>query len=235
MADLKIITGNIFRSEAQTLVNTVNCVGVMGAGIALEFKLRYPEMFVRYQQLCEQGQLEIGRLWIYKTLEHWVLNFPTKQHWRYPSKIEYLHAGLQKFLATYEERGIKSVAFPLLGAQMGGLSTEQSLDIMCDYLELCSIPVEIYCYDPAASDDLFDLMKQRLQGLSIDELKRSTSLRLPAIAALYKALEDEHICQLNQLARVDGVGEKTLEKVYRFAMMQLASNDDTQPNQASLI
>ncbi len=90
LAMLRVLNGNIFASERQTLVNAVNCVGVMGAGIALEFKLRYPAMFLRYESLCRQGRMEIGKLWLYKpdpgSDQPWVLNFPTKRHWRLPSK-----------------------------------------------------------------------------------------------------------------------------------------------------
>jgi len=70
---MKIIQGNIFSSPCQTRVNTINCVGVMGTGIALEFKLRYPDMFTKYKQLCEQQQLDIGKLWLYKSEARWTL------------------------------------------------------------------------------------------------------------------------------------------------------------------
>lgn len=83
---IKIIKGNIFTSNCQTLVNAVNCVGVMGAGIALECRLRYFEMYNRYVALCEENKIEIGLLWIYKSPVKWILNFPTKKHWKYPSK-----------------------------------------------------------------------------------------------------------------------------------------------------
>ena len=119
---ISIIKGNLFSSKCQTLVNTVNCVGVMGAGIALEFKLRYPEMFVRYVEHCRNKQIDIGKLWLYKPPQadkQWVLNFPTKRDWKHPSKIEYLQKGLQRFVETYEQRGIQSIAFPILGSQNG--------------------------------------------------------------------------------------------------------------------
>jgi O-acetyl-ADP-ribose deacetylase (regulator of RNase III) len=136
---VKVITGNIFTTKAQTIVNTVNCVGVMGAGIALECRLRFPEMYEKYVTLCDQGQLKIGLLWLYKGDERWVLNFPTKKHWKYPSKKEYLEKGLEKFLSTYEQKGISSIAFPLLGASQGGIDGEESLAIMLSYLEQATI------------------------------------------------------------------------------------------------
>ncbi|QIL42379.1 macro domain-containing protein [Pedobacter sp. HDW13] len=139
-----IESGNIFESEAQTLVNTVNCVGVMGKGLALQFKRRYPHMFRVYEDLCHKQLFDIGKLWLYKTEHKWVLNFPTKYDWRQPSKEEYLEEGLQKFMQTYQLRGITSVAFPLLGASNGKIDPNRSLEIMRKYLDECNIPVSIY-------------------------------------------------------------------------------------------
>lgn len=141
---IEIIDGDIFLSTCQTLVNTVNCVGVMGAGLALEFKHRYPEMDEAYRRLCVRGELEIGRLWLFKPNDRWILNFPTKQHWRQPSKEDYLHAGLKTFMDIYRSEGIESIAFPLLGARNGKLDPVRSQEIMVSYLCHCSIPVEIY-------------------------------------------------------------------------------------------
>ena len=135
---------DIFQSEAQTLVNTVNCIGVMGKGIAQRFKGEYPEMFEQYVEICKNGLLNVGKLWLYKTETKWILNFPTKTDWRYPSKIEYLEAGLEKFVSTYKSKGITSVAFPLLGASNGKIDPEISLNIMKKYLQECDIPVYIY-------------------------------------------------------------------------------------------
>ena len=119
---IKIVSGNIFNTECDYIVNTVNCMGVMGAGIAYEFKLRYPEMYKKYKKICEDNLFDIGMLWIYKDPDKNILCFPTKKHWKYPSKIEYLELGLQKFVSIYKEKGIKSIAFPILGASLGGIN-----------------------------------------------------------------------------------------------------------------
>ena len=89
MSNIKIIHGNIFNSKAQTIVNTVNCVGVMGKGVALVYKLRYPKMFEMYQSFCKQGLISVGKLWIYNSEPNvpWVLNFPTKTHWKLPTEM----------------------------------------------------------------------------------------------------------------------------------------------------
>lgn len=152
---IKIIKGNIFTTNCKTIVNTINCVGAMGAGIAYECRLRYPLMYDRYLELCKEKKLNIGMLWIYKSEEKWIMNFPTKYHWKYDSKEEYLEKGLQKFLETYKEKGITSIAFPLLGASNGGISEDVSIAIMKKYLEQCDIDIEIYHYDPLAYDDKF--------------------------------------------------------------------------------
>lgn len=217
MQNISIVDGNIFRSTCQTLVNTVNCVGIMGAGIALEFRLRYPDMFAQYVQLCADGRLDVGRLWVYKAPERWVLNFPTKKHWKYPSKPQYLHQGLEKFVTTYEARGVTSAAFPLLGASHGGLAPEESLAIMQHYLGQCAIPIEIYRHDATAADDVFNSFKTLFVGLPDAAIAQQSGLRSDAVRRIRTALELPGICQLNQLAQVPGIGEKTLEK--SFALM----------------
>lgn len=235
MSKVSVLTGNIFVSQAQTCVNTINCVGVMGAGIAFEYRLRYPGMFQHYRLLCEQGEIDIGKLWIYKAADRWVLNFPTKKHWRNPSKEEFLHAGLEKFMATYKQRGISSVAFPLLGAQMGGLSAERSLEIMLEHLDGCDIPVEIYRYSPSASDDLYEGFKSRFLELSSAQIKASSGMRPQSIQAIRKALADDLYCQMSQLLRHQGVGEKTLEKAYRLSRQVSDEVDEVAPVQDRLI
>lgn len=139
-----IVTGNLFESNTQTIVNTVNCVGAMGKGIALEYKNRYPDMYVKYRELCLKKLLNIGQLWLYKSEDRWILNFPTKLDWRNPSKIEYLELGLKKFVSEYKKKGITSISFPLLGASNGGIEPHVSLEIMCKYLKECEIPIVIY-------------------------------------------------------------------------------------------
>ncbi len=136
---------NIFESPAQVLVNTVNTVGVMGKGIAKQFKDIYPEMFRQYQIYCERNLLDIGKLWIYKTPHKWILNFPTKKHWRAPSRVEYIESGLQKFVETYVDKDIHSISFPLLGCGNGGLDWESEVKpLMEKYLK--DLPIDIFIH-----------------------------------------------------------------------------------------
>lgn len=224
MSELKIINGNIFTTTCQTIVNTVNCVGVMGAGIALECRLRYPAMFQQYSDLCQENKIEIGKLWIYKSADRWILNFPTKQHWKYPTKEEYLHAGLKKFVDTHESRKIESIAFPVLGAQNGGLTPARSIEIMELYLQNCSIRVEIYQYDAMAADDLYNKFKDRMLTLELEDLKRATGLKSNYIERIRDALINPDMRQLNQLAKVKGIGDKTLEKAFAFVRSEVTGS-----------
>lgn len=136
---------DLFESPARVLVNTVNTVGVMGKGIAKQFKQIYPDMFREYQQICESRTFEVGDLWLYKTANKWVLNFPTKKHWRQPSRIDYIESGLRKFVATYHVYGITSVSFPLLGCGNGELDWETQVQpIMERYLE--ELPIDVFIH-----------------------------------------------------------------------------------------
>ncbi|MBK8027038.1 MAG: macro domain-containing protein [Chloroflexi bacterium] len=139
------VVGDLFESPAQVLVNTVNTVGVMGKGIALDFKLIYPDMFKKYQSLCEQGLFNVGQLWLYKTPYKWVLNFPTKKHWRNPSNPEYIRLGLEKFAATYLEKGITSISFPMLGCGNGELDWDSQVRPMMEQY-LRDLPIDCYIH-----------------------------------------------------------------------------------------
>lgn len=211
---VKVIKGNIFTSQCQTLVNTVNCDGFMGAGIALEFRLRYPEMYQRYVKLCEQKMLDVGLLWLYKANDKFILNFPTKKAWKLPAKEKYLHLGLEKFVETYRDKGVSSAAFPLLGAGKGGIDQEISLKIMQDHLKSLDIPIEIYCYDPNAEDDLFTNLKSWLLSNDIVMIKKITKINEKYIELILEALKDSSIKQVGQLGKVKGIGIKTLEKLF---------------------
>ena len=144
---MKVKIGNIFDSTARTLVNTVNCVGVMGKGIALDFKKRYPEMFKEYSQLCAQKQVKPGVPYYYSDLlGASIINFPTKDHWRSPSRISYIRDGLSWFRDNYQQIGITSIAFPPLGCGNGGLPWSVVGPLM--YKMLSDLPIDIEVYAP---------------------------------------------------------------------------------------
>lgn len=231
---IQIISGNIFTSNCQTIVNTVNCVGVMGAGIALECRLRYPQMHDKYVELCSNNKIDIGILWLYKSEKKWILNFPTKKHWKYPSKIEYLSIGLDKFLKTYKEKNIESIAFPLLGADKGGIPVDTSLQLMTSYLSNADINIEIYRYDDTAKDDLYDKTKEWLLSQDIEQISKNANLRKDYVVKVVESMKSSSIVQLNQLARVDGIGIKTLEKLFKLAQSSKIKKQTVRPSQLLL-
>jgi O-acetyl-ADP-ribose deacetylase (regulator of RNase III)/uncharacterized protein YwgA len=142
---VKVLIGNLLDSKAQTLVNTVNCVGVMGKGIALEFKKRFPEMFEDYAARCQRWDVRLGRPYLYKRLfPPWILNFPTKDHWRSVAKLEDITRGLEYLVAHYEAWGITSLAVPPLGCGQGQLEWRVVGPTIYRYLSRLKISVELY-------------------------------------------------------------------------------------------
>ena len=143
------VTGDLFESPAQTIVNTVNTIGVMGKGLALRFKRTFPDMFEEYSDRCERGELDIGTLFLWRTSNKVVLNFPTKTTWRKPSQVDYIRRGLETFRANYSNIGIHSIAFPPLGCGNGELDFEKTVrPIMEEHLSDLPIPVFIYAPHP---------------------------------------------------------------------------------------
>lgn len=157
------VKGNLFESPAQTLVNTVNTVGVMGKGVALEFKHLFPKMYQEYRDLCDQNRFQVGKLWLYKSPQKWVLNFPTKQHWRAPSRVEYIEAGLRKFTQIYSDWGIHSIALPPLGCGNGQLDFETEVQpLMERYLK--PLPIDVFIYPERKSAFVEHLNTDRMKA-----------------------------------------------------------------------
>jgi len=147
---IRFLRGNLFDSDAEALVNTVNTHGVMGKGIALEFKKRFPANYEFYRQACEQGQVQIGKMLVFPTQSlqpQYIINFPTKQHWRGRSKLEYIQRGLQDLVCVVQQQGIRSIALPPLGCGHGGLRWEQVKPLIEQ--AFASLPdVEVQVYEP---------------------------------------------------------------------------------------
>jgi len=142
---VKVLMGDILKSKTQTLVNTVNCVGIMGKGIALEFKEQFPDMFNDYVARCNRNEVRLGKPYLYKRLTPpWILNFPTKGHWRSVSRIEDIVKGLKHLFQHYKEWGITSLAVPPLGCGQGQLEWKIVGPTLYRYLSQLDIPVELY-------------------------------------------------------------------------------------------
>lgn len=142
---IKVIIGDIFKSNAQTLVNTVNCVGVMGKGLALEFKKRFPTMFKDYYKRCKREDVQLGKPYLYKGfVAPWILLFPTKQDWRSLSRIFDIERGLRYLELHYKDWGITSIAVPPLGCGLGELEWAIVGRTLYRHLKKLEIPVELY-------------------------------------------------------------------------------------------
>lgn len=146
--------GNLLDAKAEALVNTVNTVGVMGKGVALMFKEAYPENFKAYEAACKRKEVRVGRMFVTERSgllgPKWIINFPTKEHWRNPSRIEWVVEGLQDLRRVIEELGIRSVALPPLGAGNGGLEwADVRPEIEAALTDL--MDVEVAVYEPTAT------------------------------------------------------------------------------------
>lgn len=140
-----VAKGDLFRSRAQTLVNTVNCVGVMGKGIALEFKKRFPDMFDDYVRRCTAGRVRLGEPYLYRRpAPPQIVMFPTKGHWREFSRMDHIIAGLEHLVDQAQEWGIESIAVPPLGCGNGQLDWRVVGPTLHRYLGRMGVPVELY-------------------------------------------------------------------------------------------
>ncbi len=142
---ITVLVGDIFKSRMQTLTNTVNCVGIMGKGIALEFKKRFPEMFADYNERCKRKEVKLGEPYLFKQLiPPSILLFPTKEHWRSVSSLPAIEKGLMHLKANYKRWGITSIAVPPLGCGLGELEWNIVGPTLYQDLRDLEIPVELY-------------------------------------------------------------------------------------------
>ena len=145
-------TGNILTEEVDALVNTVNCVGVMGRGIALQFKRSFPDNFKAYKKACDRGNVQPGRMFVFETgqtFPRYIINFPTKRHWRGKSRIQDVDSGLEDLVNVVRKHEIRSIAIPPLGSGLGGLNwsevrprIEKALSLLDDVQVVIFEPLE---------------------------------------------------------------------------------------------
>lgn len=136
-------------ADTQALVNTVNCVGVMGKGIALQVKRRYPGTFTAYEKACKRGEVAIGSMLLTRTGQldgpEYIINFPTKKHWRAPSQLSYIQEGVTDLIRVIREYDISSIAIPPLGAGNGGLDwSDVEPRLIAALSELSGVHVVLY-------------------------------------------------------------------------------------------
>jgi O-acetyl-ADP-ribose deacetylase (regulator of RNase III) len=126
---IRYTQGNLLEADAEALVNAVNEVGVMGKGIALAFRDAFSDNTRAYVEACRRGEVKVGRMFVTRNVAlfgpHWIINFPTKKHWRNPSRIEWIREGLKELVGVVRQHGIRSIALPALGCGNGGLDWNQ--------------------------------------------------------------------------------------------------------------
>jgi len=155
------VTGDLLKANTEALVNTVNTEGVMGKGLALQFKKAYPEMFREYEKLCAQGRLQTGKMQVYVRDElnnpRYIINFPTKQQWREKTKLVYIREGLESLVAEVRARNIRSIALPALGTGLGGLDWNEVYPLIkAAFIQLPD--VEVLVYPPQPAPDAMDIV-----------------------------------------------------------------------------
>lgn len=212
------INGNLFNTKANTLVNTVNCVGAMGKGIALEFRRRFPEMFHLYREDCTAGKLVPGRIYPYPQPDgRLVLNFAIKGDWKQPSKLEWIDSTLRQFVAGYKQRGIQSAAFPWMGAMNGGLPFDEIQKLTRLYLQpLEDIDIEVYSFDPDSTDPLFERLKVIAKSNDPMIYLGQSGLQRKAFEAIITAVQSQQAISLARLIELHLVGETSIDKLYAF-------------------
>ena len=155
--------GDILRDESEAIVNTVNCVGVMGRGIALQFRNAYPENYRAYEKACQRGEVHPGRMFVHETGElapRFIINFPTKRHWRGKSRMEDIDSGLEALVEVLREKDIHSIALPPLGSGLGGLNWSQVRQrIVAALGELENVKVSIY--EPTGAPDSATMVRNK--------------------------------------------------------------------------
>jgi len=162
---IHFVVGNLFESDAFALVNTVNCEGYMGKGIAYQFKMRYPEMNADYIKQCKSHKLRPGILHSFLEDSKLIINFPTKDKWREKSKMEYVTSGLDSLIELIKEKDIKSIAIPPLGSGNGGLIWSEVKNVIIQKLSCLDDEISVYIYEPS----------QNYQAVPVAETKLSLS------------------------------------------------------------
>jgi len=206
--------GHMFQSKAQTWVNTVNCAGVMGKGVALEFRKRFPDMYEDYVERCRSGQVKLGRPYTYKrVVPPWILNFPTKEHWRSVSRLDKIEEGLRYLEEHYREWGIESLAVPPLGCGQGQLEWRVVGPTLYRQLKRLGIPVELYAPFETPHEELKPEFLDQDGAADRSQSQASAAYRIePGWIAVVKVLE-----HLEREPYHPPVGRTSFQKIAYFA------------------
>jgi O-acetyl-ADP-ribose deacetylase (regulator of RNase III) len=192
---LELTRGDILKADAEALVNTVNCVGIMGRGIALQFRKAFPENFKAYKSACDKKLLHPGHMLVYDLNRfenpRYVINFPTKRHWKGKSKIEDIESGLEALAKEVTEHNIRSIAIPSLGCGLGGLEWERVKTIIQKTFE--SLPdVQVLLYEPAGAPVAEEMVKEK----KVPEMTVGRAVLLALMNRYLKAVMDPFVSLL---------------------------------------
>jgi O-acetyl-ADP-ribose deacetylase (regulator of RNase III) len=144
---IRLVRGDLLEAETEAVVNAVNTVGIMGKGIALQFQGVFPENYRAYQAACRRHEVQIGRMFVTRRPSHprWIINFPTKKHWRQKAEIEWVMEGLDDLKRLIQQHGIRSISIPALGCGNGGLPwSTVHREIVARLGELADVDVVVY-------------------------------------------------------------------------------------------
>lgn len=228
---IKYFEGTVFNVEAQAFVNTVNCTGVMGAGIALEFMLRYPKMFEDYESKCKDKNINTGYVDYFKISDEIIIiNFPTKWHFKYPSKLIWIEQGLQHFIKTYKQYGITSVAFPKLGTNNGGLNWEDVKRVMEKYLSNIDIDIYICLDNTKEAEGIEKQMLDSFNSTSIVKLGSIVKLTAKQKTNIQNNMPYKRFWKIRE---TESVGMKTYSAIFR-CYYENAHYGNYEPTQLSL-
>lgn len=203
--------GTIFNVKTDAIVNTVNTEGFMGAGLALEMSLRYPNMYLDYKEKCEKNLICVGKIDYYLNNELVIVNFPTKQQFKFPSKLSWIEDGLKNFCETYKKYNISSIAFPKMGTLNGKLSWPEVEALMIKYLSNLDLKI-IICLDNI----------KNAQGKELEMIKAFNSCDLDTLSSYVKLSKKQKeildeirpIKRFFELNNINGVGIRTYSKLF---------------------
>ena len=174
--------GDILREDVEAIVNTVNCVGIMGRGLALQFKNKFPQNFKEYQLACTNKEVQLGKMFVHQTGQlinpKYIINFPTKGHWKQNSKIEDISNGLDDLITIIEKYSIKSIAIPPLGSGLGGLDWNQVKKLIEEKLKNINCTVI-----------LFEPLEQKIEKSITKEIPKMTAGRAALIGLMDRYLQ----------------------------------------------
>ena len=219
---IKKIKGNIFNTNCEAIVNPVNCMGIMGKGLALEFKLLYPSMMDKYLKFCENKELEIGKISIIKEENKRIILFPTKKNYSLPSKMEYLEKGLLKIKECYKEKRIKSIAFPQIGSGLGGLNWIEVEKLIDTILGNTDLEIELYSYSDEKAPYIEEL-EALFNNNTLEKIESSTKIKFKTLEKIKNNLSKTK--NISDFLLVEGLGIKTVEKISLLLRTKLKTDE----------